>query len=292
MIRRTLSTLAAAALVATGTSAAAAPTAATAVPGVPTSCQASLRAYSPGGALAWYEYTKGAARSVAVGKNSLGWQPTAAQQVGAAGDDTSFSSTEMATTKGGKLMQIQQKGKLSGGKWSVTQSATTLKSSGWTGTRALVASYGSYVYRLHGSTLTRYKLGAWVDGKVTLSAGTRVGTNWGGVRSMVYERTGTVSGRTIDVFLANDTSGRLVEYRVPRSAPSSWTRTVLRTSGFKSTRALTTSPCGTGGRIIGAITDTNTMYAYYDPKVSDLKGSDIKGGYTGKGGFSYAAFGQ
>lgn len=287
-----LATAALAGVALTSAPATAAPTATTGVPGVPYSCQASLRAYSSTGSLAWYEYSKGTAKSLRVGKNSLGWQPTAAQQLGAGGDPTSFFSTEVATSKGGKLMQIRQNGKLSNGAWSVTQSATTLRSSGWTGTRALVASYGSYLYRLHGSTLTRYKQGASADGKLTLSAGTRVGTNWGGVRSMVYERTGVVSGRTIDVFLANDTSGRLVEYRIPRTEPAKWTRTVLRSTGFKSVRALTTSPCGSSGRAIGAITDTDTMYVWYDPKVSDLKGGDIRGGWTGKRGFSRAAFGQ
>ena len=78
-----LATAALAGVALTSAPATAAPTATTGAPGVPYSCQASLRAYSSTGSLAWYEYSKGIAKSVRVGKNSLGWQPTAAQQVGA-----------------------------------------------------------------------------------------------------------------------------------------------------------------------------------------------------------------
>lgn len=262
-----------------------------AVPGVPLSCMAVFQAYSAPGSLYWYEYRNGRATSTRVSSNALGWQPTSNQQLGAAGDGgTSFFSSELATSKGGKLMQIRRDGKMVDGAWSVSQQAQTLQSSGWSGTRAL--ANGPRLYRLHGSTLTRYTLGSQVLPKASVSGAVKVGSRFGGVRTLVYERSGVNNGKTIDVFLATDTSGRLLEYRFERTAPTRWTTKVLKSSGFANVPALTTAPCGTKGRTIGTITDSNAMRVYYDANRSDSRGSDIKGGWTGKSGLTLPAFGQ
>lgn len=285
--------LGAAVLTSTASTASAAPSGAaatSAVPGVPISCSANFQAYSAPGSLYWYEYRNGRATSTRVSSNTLGWQPTAHQQLGAAGDDTGFFSAELATSKGGKLMQIRRDGKLVNGKWSVSQQAQTLKSSGWTGTRAL--ANGPRLYRLHGSTLTRYTVSGPTFPKATVSGAIRVGTGFGGVRTLVFDRSGVSNGKTIDVFLATDRSGRLLEYRFERTAPTRWTTKVLKSSGFANVRALTTAPCGSKGRSIGTITDNDTMRVYYDATSTDSSGADIKGGWTGKGGLTLPAFGQ
>lgn len=266
---------------------AASPAASAAAPDVPKSCSAHWKVWSPGGAHYWYEYKQRSARANLVGTNSLGWQPTAYSVYGAAGDPVSFENSAYATTKGGRLKVLMTKGVRKNWKWSVRQSTKDIASTGWSGTRSL-ASAGRYVYRLHGAYLTRYTVGG-TSVRPTLTKPVRVGSNWGSVRSFTYERT---SGGNLDVLLANDKHGRLLEYRLPHATPAKWDHRVLKSSGYQNFRSISTSECGTRGRAIGGLTDANRMYVYYDKTRWDGSGGDIKGGWTGRGGFSRAAFGQ
>ena len=106
------------------------------------------------------------------------------------------------------------------------------------------------------------------------------------MRSIIYWRKASTSTGQVDVVLANDTSGRLVDYRIPHSSPTKGTSTTLNTSGSQYYRALTISSFGTRGRTIGGITDGGRIFVYYD---ANRSGSDIKGGNTG---LNLPAFGQ
>lgn len=46
------------------------------------------------------------------------------------------------------------------------------------------------------------------------------------------------------------------------------------------------APCGTRGRMIGGITNGGRMFVYYESNRSNLSGSDIKGGNTGRTGLN------
>lgn len=273
--------VAAAGLVAT------APTASAAAPNVPKSCSAFWKVWSPGGAHYQYSYQQGTARADLVSTNSLGWQPTAYSVYGAAGDPVSYENSAWATTKGGRLKVIQTKGVRKNWKWSVRQSTQEIASTGWSGTRALATSQ-RYVYRLHGAYLTRYTIGG-TGPKPALTNPVRIGSNWGSVRSISFART---SGGNLDVVLGNGTSGRLLEYRLPHATPTAWGHRVLKSTGYQNFRSITSSDCGARGRTIGGLTDANRMYVYYDKTRWDGSGGDIKGGWTGRGGFNKAAFGH
>lgn len=290
MSRRISAALAVAALTCT-TAAVAATPASAAAPNVPTSCRAHWGASTSTGAYYWYTYANQRATATRVSTNRIGWRPTAEVQVGAYGDTGSFTNEQVATSQGGKLMTITRKGVERNGVWAVSQSTRTVKSSGWTGTRAL-ATDGRYLYRLHGGYLTRYPISWTSTGSLKVGSATRIGSGYGNMRSIVYERSGTVSGKTIDVLLHNVSSGALRELRVPRSAPTQRTYATLRWTGFQNFRSLTTAPCGSKGRSIGGLTDGDRMYVYYDPTAADSRGTDIRGGWTGKGGFALQAYGQ
>lgn len=279
---------AAAALTVTGL--VAAPSAGAAAPGVPASCQVWWQAFSNGGTTYEYSYRSGKAARGPASSNALGWKPTSFQQRGAAGDDSVFQTNNLATSAGGKLIAVKQVSRKSNG-WKVTQSTRTLQSSGWSGTRAFALG-DRFSYRLVGGTLTRFRLEGGIT-SVTISDRRTVSTNRSKVRSIVYERTVSAPGTgKVDVLLANDSAGRLVEMRIPHDKPWQWKQTVLKSSGFGSFRTLSTYPCSTAGRAIGGITSDGRMHVYYDAKATDGRGSDIRGGSTGSGGFTLTAFGQ
>ena len=267
----------------------AAPTTTSAVPGIPTSCMAHWDAYSAAGHQYWYQYKGGTTSARRVSTNTLCWQPTAEQQMGAAGDSTTFQSTEIATSKGSKLMRVAIRGTVKGSSVPTPvgedpEVERLVRDPRHVREQLPLPAARLDTHALHPSLGLHRRAGH--------RRGHAVATGLGGVRSIIYSRKASTSTGQVDVILANDTSGRLVEYRIPHNTPTKWTRTILKTSGFQYYRARTTSPCGTRGRTIGGITDGGRMFVYYDANRSNLSGSDIKGGNTGRTGLNLPAFGQ
>lgn len=87
-------------LVVTGVLVTARPSAA-AVSDVPADCRVSTAAYRSDGQRLTYVYSAGKTSTNAYANDNLGWVPTAHQQIGASGDDTSFRapSTPLARAR-------------------------------------------------------------------------------------------------------------------------------------------------------------------------------------------------
>lgn len=256
------------------------------VPGVPLSCAGGFTAFNSSGDRYWYGYKDGQATTQTYRQKGLGYRPSALQNIGGMGSDTSFSSTDYLVTSGGSLRRLEWGGTKSGGEWTITNRSTTTLSNSWSNTREM--AYSRYLYRLTGSTLTRYSL---VAGKP--SAPRTVSRTFGGVSQMVYERTVGSGSYQADVFLATTTSGQLREYRVPISSPSSWRSYTLKTSGFKGFRDISTGPCANASsRLVMGLTSTGRMSVWYDPNSTDYRGSDFRGGSTGTKVFGLKTYGQ
>ncbi|GIG87736.1 hypothetical protein [Plantactinospora endophytica] len=261
---------------------------------VPADCGVSTAAYRSDGQRLSYVYADRATSTKAYVNDNLGWVPSAHQQIGGSGDDTSFRSTEYAAhPTDGWLYKVSRQGQLVDGTWSVTaQSASRLKN-GFADTRIL-ATASPYLYRVAGTSLYRYTE-TYVDDVFTLSAPVRLASSgWDGVNTLTYERSGGTGSAAVDVLIGTKANGELKEWRVNRATPTTISSKVLRASGWGLFTSLSTGYCDAhpNGRPLLGIKADGTASVHFDASKTDGVGTDIKGGTLGALGWTAKAYGQ
>ncbi|MEO3929987.1 hypothetical protein ABGB07_39995 [Micromonosporaceae bacterium B7E4] len=286
-------TVAATGLVVAGVVVPAGPAAA-ALSDVPADCSVSTAAYRSDGQRLSYVYSGGRTSTKAYANDNLGWVPSAHQQIGGSGDDTSFRSTEYAAhPTDGRLYKVSRQGELVDGTWRITAMSASHLANGFAGTRIL-ASASPYLYRVAGSSLYRYTE-TYVDGVFTLSSPVRLTTSgWDAVNTLTYERSGGTGSAAVDVLIGTKANGELKEWRINRATPTTITSKVLRASGWAPFTSLSTGYCDAhpDGRPLLGITAAGTASVHFDAKKTDGVGTDIKGGSLGSLGWTAKAYGQ
>ncbi|MET9270763.1 hypothetical protein [Kribbella sp. NPDC003557] len=260
---------------------------------VPADCKASTAAYRTDGQRLTYEYAAGGTNTKAYRNDSLPWVPSAFQQMGGAGDDTHFRTTEFAAhPTSGWLFKVIRQGELVDGTWSVTEMSASHLMDGFGGTRILAYGY-PYLYRAAGNYLYRYTVGA-TDGvpkaKVRLA-----GTAWDTVTTLTYERTEGTGDAAVDVLIGTKTNGELKEWRIKRATPTgAISSTVLKSAYWDKFTSLSTGYCQDhpNGRPLLGITSTGAASVHFDANKTDRSGTDIKGGSLGSLGWTAKAYGQ
>ncbi len=260
---------------------------------VPADCSVNTAAYRSDGQRLSYGYSAGQTGTTAYGNDTLGWVPSAHQQLGASGDDTVFRSTEVAAhPTDGWLYKVSREGHLQDdGTWSVTATAARLKS-GFAGTRVL-ASGSPYLFRLAGGELYRYQE-KYVDGEFTYSAPVKIATNWASVKTLTYEGTRGTGAGTVDVLIGTKSNGELREWKINRATPTKISGTTLRSSGWGSFTSLSTGFCAEhpNGRPLLAITADGRGSVHFDANSKDGVATDMKGASLGQLGWTAKAYGQ
>lgn len=261
---------------------------------VPSDCRVSTAAYRSDGQRLTYVYSGGGTSINAYADDILSWVPTAHQQIGASGDDTSFRSTEYAAhPTDGRLYLVRREGQLIDGNWHIMSWSASHFATGFANTRIL-ASASPYLYRVAGSSLYRYTE-TYVDGVFTLSAPVRLTTSgWDAVNTLTYERSGGTGSAAVDVLIGTKSNGELKEWRINRATPTTITSKVLRTSGWAPFTSLSTGYCEAhpNGRPLLGITAAGKASVHFDANKTDGVGTDIKGGSLGSLGWTAKAYGQ
>ncbi|MEO3743091.1 hypothetical protein [Plantactinospora sp. B5E13] len=268
--------------------------AAAALSDVPADCGVSTAAYRSDGQRLSYVYSGQTTSTKAYVNDNLGWVPTAHQQIGGAGDDTFFRSTEYAAhPTDGWLYKVSRQGELVDGTWRITaQSASHLKD-GFAGTRIL-ATASPYLYRVAGTSLYRYTE-TYVDDVFTLTSPVRLTTSgWDTVNTLTYERTEGTGTAAVDVLIGTKSNGELKEWRINRATPTTITSTVLKASGWAGFTSLSTGYCSAhpDGRALLGIKATGAASVHFDADATDGVGTDLKGGSLGTLGWTAKAYGQ
>jgi len=293
MRKSILAAAAALAVAATGLVVVARPTAA-ALSDVPADCSVSTAAYRSDGQRLTYVYSGQTTSTKAYANDNLGWVPTAHQQIGASGDDTSFRSTEYAARAGqDRLFKVIREGELVDGTWRIRSMSASHIGIGFAGARIL-ASASPYLYHVAGSSLYR-STETYVDGVFTLSQPVKLaGTGWDTVNTLTYERSGGTGSAAVDVLIGTKANGELKEWRINRATPTTITSKVLRASGWGSFTSLSTGYCDAhpDGRPLLGITAAGRASVHFDAKKTDGVGTDIKGGSLGSLGWTAKAYGQ
>ncbi|WP_203859257.1 hypothetical protein [Plantactinospora mayteni] len=261
---------------------------------VPADCGVSTAAYRSDGQRLSYVYSDRTTSTKAYANDNLGWVPSAHQQIGGSGDDTSFRSTEYAAhPTDGWLYKVSRQGELVDGTWRVTAKSASRLKNGFAGTRIL-ASASPYLYRVEGTSLYRYTE-TYVDDVFTLSAPTKLkGVGWDTVNTLTYERSGGTGSAAVDVLIGTTTNGELREWRINRATPTTIASKVLRASGWASFTSLSTGYCAAhpDGRPLLGIKATGVASVHFDALKTDGVGTDIKGGSLGALGWTAKAYGQ
>ncbi|WP_326550286.1 hypothetical protein [Micromonospora sp. NBC_01813] len=261
---------------------------------VPADCGVFTAAYRSDGQRLTYWYSGGETGTTAYANDNLGWVPTAHQQIGGSGDDTSFRSTEYAAhPTDGWLYKVSRQGELVDGTMRITTISAERLKSGFAGTRVL-ATASPYLYRVAGTSLYRYTE-TYVDGEFTLSSPVKLtSTGWDTVNTLTYERSGGTGSAAVDVLIGTKTNGQLKEWRVNRATPKTITSKVLRTVGWAPFTSLSTGYCDAhpNGRPILGIKASGAASAHFDANKTDGVGTDISGGSLGSLGWTAKAYGQ
>lgn len=293
MRKSILAAAAALAVAATGLVVVARPTAA-ALSDVPADCSVSTAAYRSDGQRLTYVYAGQTTSTKAYAGDNLGWVPTAHQQIGGSGDDTSFRSTEYAARAGeDRLYKVSREGQLVDGTWRIRSMSASHIGYGFAGTRIL-ASASPYLYHVAGSSLYR-STETYVDGVFTLSQPVKLaGVGWDAVNTLIYERSGGTGSTAVDVLIGTKANGELKEWRINRTTPTTITSKVLRASGWGPFTSLSTGYCDAhpNGRPLLGITAAGNASVHFDAKKTDGVGTDIKGGSLGSLGWTAKAYGQ
>lgn len=268
--------------------------AAAALSDVPADCAVSTAAYRSDGQRLSYVYSDRTTSTRAYANDNLGWVPSAHQQIGGAGDDTFFRSTEYAAhPTDGWLYKVSRQGELVDGTWRITaQSASHLKD-GFAGTRIL-ATASPYLYRVAGTSLYRY-METYVDDVFTLTSPVRLASSgWDGVNTLTYERSEGTGSAAVDVLIGTKANGELKEWRINRATPTTITSKVLRASGWAAFTSLSTGYCSAhpDGRPLLGIKASGAASVHFDADKTDGVGTDIKGGSLGSLGWTAKAYGQ
>jgi hypothetical protein len=129
--------------------------------------------------------------------------------------------------------------------------------------------------------LLRYKL-TGRDGNASVRFDTSVGAGFATVATFEYSRTISVLGARLDVFLATDAdSGELLEYTIPETSPTTYTRTVLASGDWYDLRSASrTASClnpASGNTYDGivAVDVAGAVHLWTDRDGSDGLGTDI-----------------
>jgi hypothetical protein len=259
---------------------------------VPADCSVSTTAYRADLQRLSYRYSAQKTSTEAYANDSANsFVPTAHQNIGGSGDDTSFRSTDFAAHPSQDyLFKVIREGELVDGTWHVMSSSSSHLTNGFANTRILASSY-PYLYRVTGSSLYRYTLQNGVPAaKVKLS-----GTAWDTVNTLVYERTEGTGSAAVDVLIGTKANGELKEWRINRATPASGiASTVLKAAGWAKFTSLSTGSCSAhpGSRVLLGITATGAASVHFDANAKDRNGSDIKGGSLGELGWTAKAYGQ
>jgi hypothetical protein len=259
---------------------------------VPKDCRVSTAAYRSDGQRLTYTYNGGLVGTNAFAGDELRWIPSAHQQIGASGDDTSFRSTEFAVHPAdGYLYRVSRRGELVDGAWRVPEVTVTRLTAGFGATRILAYGY-PYLYRVTGSALYRYTVDAATG--VPSAAVRLASTGWNTVNTLVYERTAGTGAGSVDVLIGTDAGGQLKEWKINRATPTQITAKVLRSTGWAPFTSLSTGFCAdhAAGRPLLAITTTGRASVHFDANLTDGLGTDIKGGSLGELGWTARAYGQ
>ncbi|MFY1691183.1 hypothetical protein [Plantactinospora sp. WMMB782] len=261
---------------------------------VPADCGVSTAAYRSDGQRLSYAYRDRTTSTSAYLDDNLGWVPSAHQQIGGAGDDTFFRSTEYAAhPTDGWVYKVSRQGQLVDGSWEITaQTASRLKS-GFADTRVL-ATASPYLYRVAGTSLYRYTE-TYVDDVFTLSSPVKLaGTGWDTVNTLTYERSEGTGSAAVDVLIGTKTNGQLKEWRINRATPTTISSKVLRSSGWAGFTSLSTGYCSAhpDGRALLGIKATGAASVHFDANAKDGVGTDINGGSLGSLGWTAKAYGQ
>ncbi|MGI5215638.1 hypothetical protein [Plantactinospora sp. CA-290183] len=261
---------------------------------VPADCSVSTAAYRSDGQRLTYVYSGGQTSTKAYANDILSWVPTAHQQIGASGDDTSFRSTEYAAhPTDGRLYKLSRQGELVDGEWRIMSFSSGHFAIGFANTRIL-ASASPYLYRVAGSSLYRYTE-TYVNDVFTLSPPVQLAsTGWDTVNTLTYERSGGTGSAAVDVLIGTKTNGELKEWRINRATPTTITSKVLRASGWAPFTSLSTGYCDAhpNGRPLLGITAAGAASVHFDANKTDGVGTDIKGGSLGSLGWTEKAYGQ
>ena len=261
---------------------------------VPADCSVSTAAYRSDGQRLTYVYSGRTTSTKAYADDNLGWVPTAFQQIGASGDDTSFRSVEYAARAGeDRLYKVTRQGELVDGAWSITSMSASHIRIGFAGTRIL-ASASPYLYHVAGTSLYR-STESYVDGVFTLSRPVKLaGTGWDTVNTLTYERSGGTGSAAVDVLIGTKANGQLKEWRINRATPTTITSKVLREVGWAPFTSLSTGYCDAhpNGRPLLGITAAGAASVHFDALKTDGVGTDIKGGSLGSLGWTAKAYGQ
>ncbi|MBX7266585.1 hypothetical protein KIF24_11410 [Micromonospora sp. Llam7] len=261
---------------------------------VPADCRVFTAAYRPDGQRLSYGYVGGETSTTAYADDNLGWVPSAHQQIGGSGDDTSFRSTEYAAhPTDGWLYKVSRQGERVDGTMRVTAVSAGRLKSGFADTRVL-ATASPYLYRVAGTSLYRYTE-TYVDGVFTLSSPVKLaGSGWNTVNTLTYERSGGTGSAAVDVLIGTKTNGQLKEWRINRATPKTITSKVLRASGWAPFTSLSTGYCEAhpNGRPLLGIKAAGSASVHFDANKTDGVGTDIKGGSLGSLGWTAKAYGQ
>ena len=251
-------------------------------PAVPASCYVGTRGYTTKGVALWYKYADGAASSAqSYVEKPLPFTPIANQNLGAAGDETTFVNTDVVVAPDGTVDQLQRNGKLVNGTWTSTWTLRAI-TTGWKDTAWI--SYGyPYLYRRTSQQLLRYRVSHGPTGEVSLSGPVVQPGNWTTVATMAISRsvrdaTGTAIA---DRAIVTDTIGTMRELTIPYNLGKT-TSVTLKASGFAGLRSLSVGTCnGTfDQRALLGINALGQARVWYDPNANDGNGSDIVGGTT------------
>ncbi|WP_350274977.1 hypothetical protein [Kribbella sp. HUAS MG21] len=261
---------------------------------VPADCSVFTAAYRSDGQRLTYEYSAGRTSTKAYTNDRLPWVPSAFQQLGGAGSDTSFRTTEFAAhPTSGWLFKVSRQGQLnSDGAWTVVASSATQLVNDFGSTRILAYGY-PYLYRVSGSSLYRYTVGA-TDG-VPRSRVRLAGSAWDTLNTFTYERTEGTGDAAVDVLIGTKANGELKEWRIKRTTPTSAiSSTVLKPAYWAKFSSLSTGYCQDhpGGRPLLGITTAGAASVHFDANQKDRSGADIKGGSLGSLGWTAKAYGQ
>ncbi|MFF0339833.1 hypothetical protein [Kribbella sp. NPDC004875] len=265
-----------------------------AVGDVPADCSVYTTAYRTDGQRLSYGYDGGETSTTEYFGDTLPWVPSAYQQLGASGDDTTIRTTEIAAhpTNGWLFKVSRELYKAEDGVWMIRTMSASQLIDGFAGTRIL-ATGSPYLFRVTGTTLYRYKE-KYVDGVFTYSAPTKLATvGWSSVNTLVHEGTRGTGSNTADVLIGTKTNGELREWTINR-ATGKITGKTLRSSGWASFTSLSTGFCEDhpNGRPLLAITADGRASAHFDADKSDGVATDMKGASLGSLGWTAKAYGQ
>lgn len=250
-------------------------------PAVPASCYVGTRGYTTKGVALWYKYADGAASSApSYVEKPLPFTPIANQNLGAAGDETTFVNTDVVVAPDGTLSELRRQGKLTNGTWLVTWKLTTI-ATGWKDTKWITHAH-PYLYRMTSKGMLRYTLTISSTGTTVTDAAVQPG-NWSSVQTMAFNRPlGDYGSNPGNVMFVTDTAGSLREVTIPTDLATAPTSVTLKTTGFAGLKSLGAGSCnGTfEQRALLGINALGQARVWYDPNANDGNGADIVGGTT------------